>query len=41
MIDQPNGWLGETVHPDMPILVNLRLDPFERLEEPEGQRRLV
>jgi len=29
-IDQPNGWLGGTVHVDMPILVNLRLDPFER-----------
>ena len=29
-IDQPNGWLGGTVKPDMPILVNLRLDPFER-----------
>ena len=29
-IDQPNGWFGGTVKPDMPILVNLRLDPFER-----------
>jgi arylsulfatase A-like enzyme len=29
-IDQPNGWLGGTIKPDMPILVNLRLDPFER-----------
>jgi arylsulfatase A-like enzyme len=29
-IDQPNGWLGGTVKPDIPILVNLRLDPFER-----------
>jgi arylsulfatase len=29
-IDQPGGWLGGTVKPDMPILVNLRLDPFER-----------
>jgi arylsulfatase len=29
-IDQPNGWLGGTVKVDMPILVNLRLDPFER-----------
>ena len=28
--DQPNGWLGATVKVDMPILVNLRLDPFER-----------
>jgi len=29
-IDQPNGWFGGTVKPDWPILVNLRLDPFER-----------
>jgi arylsulfatase A-like enzyme len=29
-IDQPNGWLGGTVKPDMPILTNIRLDPFER-----------
>ena len=26
-LDQPNGWLGGTVKPNMPILVNLRLDP--------------
>jgi arylsulfatase len=29
-IDQPGGWVGGTVKPDFPILVNLRLDPFER-----------
>ena len=29
-IDQPNGWFGGTVKVDIPILVNLRLDPFER-----------
>jgi arylsulfatase A-like enzyme len=29
-IDQPGGWVGGTVHPDFPFLVNLRLDPFER-----------
>ena len=29
-IDQPGGWLGGTVKVDVPILVNLRLDPFER-----------
>jgi arylsulfatase len=28
--DQPSGWLGATVRVDWPILVNLRLDPFER-----------
>ena len=29
-IDQPNGWLGGTIKPDWPILVNLRIDPYER-----------
>jgi len=29
-IDQPNGWFGGTVKVDVPVLVNLRLDPFER-----------
>jgi arylsulfatase len=29
-VDQPNGWLGATVTPDMPVLTNIRLDPFER-----------
>ena len=29
-IDQPGGWLGGIVHPDVPILTNLRLDPLER-----------
>jgi arylsulfatase len=29
-IDQPQGWLGGTVHVDWPLLTNLRLDPFER-----------
>ncbi|HVW24507.1 MAG TPA: arylsulfatase [Polyangiaceae bacterium] len=29
-IDQPSGWLGGTVKPDWPLLVNLRLDPLER-----------
>ncbi len=29
-IDQPEGWVGAKGHPDMPILTNLRLDPFER-----------
>jgi len=28
-ITQPNGWIGQKIHPDMPILTNLRLDPFE------------
>jgi len=29
-IEQPGGWPGEKVHVDMPILTNLRLDPYER-----------
>jgi arylsulfatase len=29
-LDQPGGWMGATVPVDMPILTNLRLDPFER-----------
>jgi len=33
-IDQPQGWLGGTVKPDMPMLVNLRLDPLERTSLP-------
>jgi hypothetical protein len=31
LIDQPEGWLGGTVKPDMPLLTNLRLDPYERM----------
>jgi arylsulfatase len=30
LTDQPNGWFGGTVKVNWPILVNLRLDPFER-----------
>ncbi len=33
-IDQPQGWIGNTVKVDWPILVNLRLDPFERTSMP-------
>ena len=40
-IDQPDGWLGGTVKVDWPILVNLRLDPFERTGLPRCWRRLV
>jgi arylsulfatase len=35
--DQPNGWLGATQHVDWPILVNLRLDPYERTGMPDGK----
>jgi arylsulfatase A-like enzyme len=34
-IDQPEGWLGDKTHPNMPILTNLRLDPFERTGWPQ------
>ncbi len=33
-IDQPGGWLGVKNHPDVPIIINLRLDPFERTAWP-------
>jgi arylsulfatase len=29
-IDQPGGWMGATVTLDWPLIVNLRLDPYER-----------
>ena len=35
-IDQPDGWLGGTVKLDWPILTNLRLDPFERMQFAKG-----
>jgi arylsulfatase len=35
--NQPNGWLGSTDKVDWPILVNLRLDPYERTGMPDGK----
>jgi len=35
-ISQPGGWLGTKDHPDVPVLVNLRLDPFEHATFPGG-----
>jgi len=35
-IDQPGGWIGAKLHVDAPVLTNLRLDPFERLDFPEN-----
>ena len=35
-IEQPHGWIGGQVHVDAPVLINLRLDPFERLDYPIG-----
>ena len=37
--DQPNGWLGATERVDWPILVNLRLDPYERTGMYNGKDR--
>ncbi|MEK6235272.1 MAG: sulfatase-like hydrolase/transferase, partial [Planctomycetales bacterium] len=31
LLDQPNGWLGQTIKLNFPKLYNLRLDPFERM----------
>jgi arylsulfatase A-like enzyme len=38
-IDQPQGWLGVKNHPDVPTIVNLRLDPFERMGFPEDMTK--
>ena len=35
-IDQPDGWIGGKIHPDVPVLTNLRLDPFEKTLWPAG-----
>ena len=35
-IDQPDGWLGDKTHVDVPYLTNLRLDPFERMGWPDN-----
>ncbi len=38
-IDQPEGWLGEKTHPDVPYITNLRLDPFERTGWPSNRTK--
>jgi len=35
-IDQPGGWLGDKIKPEVPTIINLRLDPFERTGFPEN-----
>jgi arylsulfatase A-like enzyme len=35
-ITQPQGWIGPVVYPNMPILTNLRQDPFERMGWPDN-----
>jgi arylsulfatase len=32
LLDQPDGWVGQTVRLNFPQMYNLRLDPFERLD---------
>src|ERR1700722_1521102 len=39
-IDQPGGWLGEKTKPDVPYLINLRLDPFERTGWPDSGTKI-
>ncbi len=39
-IVQPGGWIGTKDHPDVPLLVNLRLDPFEKTTWPQGNGNL-
>ncbi len=36
-IEQPTGWPGPKVTTDMPVIVNLRQDPFERLPSIGGE----
>jgi hypothetical protein len=36
-IQQPYGWPGEKVTTDMPTIVNLRQDPFERTPSVRGE----
>jgi arylsulfatase A-like enzyme len=35
-IIQPQGWIGPVQYPNMPILTNLRQDPFERMGWPDN-----
>jgi arylsulfatase len=37
LTEQPTGWFGATVKVDWPIIVNLRLDPFERTGMYDGK----
>ncbi len=36
-IQQPYGWPGEKVTTDMPTIMNLRQDPFERTSDLRGE----
>jgi arylsulfatase A-like enzyme len=39
-IQQPNGWPGEKISTDMPTIVNIRQDPFERTPSIRGETPL-
>jgi arylsulfatase A-like enzyme len=40
-IQQPYGWPGEKVETDMPTLINIRQDPFERVSMIRGETPLT
>ena len=40
-LQQPQGWPGPKVSTDMPVLVNLRQDPFERFSMIGGETALT
>jgi arylsulfatase len=40
-IQQPYGWPGEKITTDMPIMTNLRWDPFERYQSLRGETSLT
>jgi arylsulfatase len=40
-LQQPTGWPGMKNSPDMPILTNLRQDPFERFPMVSGESALT
>src|SRR5881296_3486463 len=39
-VNQPDGWLGAKNHVDVPHLINLRLDPFERTGWPDSGTKI-
>jgi len=39
--EQPTGWPGPKVEQDMPTMVNLRWDPFERFTAIQGETPLT
>ena len=40
-IQQPYGWPGEKITTDMPVMTNLRWDPFERYQSLRGESSLT